>query len=436
MCITESESVWIISVFQLTFAAFLLISGRISDVYNPSKHTKKSGEVKKVFIGGVSALGILSVAAGFVNDKIPIIILRALIDIASAMTIPSGLALLVNVFPDPLHQAQALGVYGSCAAVANVLGFPIGAMFVQWTSFHCVFWFVGSIAIPVALASLFVIPPQIAKSANKPNVRIAKWKSLALIGVFILTVAIVLFIFALTCLVPLIMSVLMITGFFYWETVIPVDEAAMYDGRPLRMAVGSLILCLDLLARGSTTTSPSCLVWRCYHSSGGMFPSTVSLLCGKISSIGPPSRPLSTCKCLKLRKTVFSHTIRLPIGHRHSPSCSPSMAGTVGASFNGALEFGSAVGFAAVGSIETSVEATHGGPEEYHGRAAAFLFLLGIVSLEIISVSSLYQTKTDHLPQPKSDDTVYDNTAVQQSKGKTDKINDVNHGVKTSNSPV
>ncbi|KIJ07997.1 hypothetical protein PAXINDRAFT_173133, partial [Paxillus involutus ATCC 200175] len=190
MGITESESVSIISAFQLTFAAFLLISGRISDVYNPRK--------QKVFIGGVSALGVLSVAAGFVNDKIPIIILRASIGIASAMTIPSGLALLVNVFPHPLHQAQALGVCGGCAAVANVLGFLIGAMFVQWTSFHWVFWFVGSIAIPVALAS-FVIPPEIAKSADKPNAR----------------------------LVPLIMSVLMIAGFFYRETVIPVDKAAI-----------------------------------------------------------------------------------------------------------------------------------------------------------------------------------------------------------------
>ncbi|KIJ13611.1 hypothetical protein PAXINDRAFT_44947, partial [Paxillus involutus ATCC 200175] len=71
-----------------------------------------------------------------------------------------------------------------------------------------------------------------------------------------------------------------------------------------------------------------------------------------------------------------------------------SMAGTVGAMLNGALQFGSAIGLAAVGPIETSVEATHGGPEEYYGRAAAFWFLLAIVLLEIISVSCLYQRST------------------------------------------
>ncbi|OAX31491.1 hypothetical protein K503DRAFT_777523, partial [Rhizopogon vinicolor AM-OR11-026] len=63
----------------------------------------------------------------------------------------------------------------------------------------------------------------------------------------------------------------------------------------------------------------------------------------------------------------------------------------------------SAVGIAAVTSIETSVEATHGGPQEYAGRAAAFWFLLGITTLEFISVSIFYDRSTDHKPQPTHD---------------------------------
>lgn len=67
------------------------------------------------------------------------------------------------------------------------------------------------------------------------------------------------------------------------------------------------------------------------------------------------------------------------------------MTGTVGAIFNGALQLGSAVGIAAVSSIETSVEATHGGPTEYHGRAAAFWFLLGIVCAEALAILIFYK---------------------------------------------
>jgi hypothetical protein len=39
--------------------------------------------------------------------------------LASVMTIPSALKLLVKVFPDPLAQAQAVGFFAGCGAVAN-----------------------------------------------------------------------------------------------------------------------------------------------------------------------------------------------------------------------------------------------------------------------------------------------------------------------------
>ncbi|KAG1894045.1 uncharacterized protein F5891DRAFT_1063650, partial [Suillus fuscotomentosus] len=84
-----------------------------------------------------------------------------------------------------------------------------------------------------------------------------------------------------------------------------------------------------------------------------------------------------------------------PIGHivaifQVAPS---SMAGTVGAIFNGALQFGSAIGLAVASSIETSVEAIHGGSHEYKGRAAVFWFLLTVASI-----------LTDHAPQPEHGD--------------------------------
>jgi len=136
--------------------------------------------------------------------------------------------------------------------VSLVLGILIGAMFVEWASYHWVFWFVAIMAVPVALACFFIIPPQIAKTEPEA----AKWKSLDLIGISILTgmniraypslhlssaliVALILFIFAVTSgstdgwasamvLVPLVISISMMVTFFYWETRIPAGKAAMY----------------------------------------------------------------------------------------------------------------------------------------------------------------------------------------------------------------
>ncbi|KAG2353698.1 major facilitator superfamily domain-containing protein [Suillus spraguei] len=389
MGMTEIQSTWVFSGFRLTFSSFLLIvrvhpvNGRLSDVYNP----------KTVFIGGVSTLGILSLCAGFVYTTVPILVLRAITGIASAMTIPSALKLLVKVFPDPLEQARAVGFFAGCGAVANMGGLVVGAMFVRRVSYHWVFWFTAG--------------------SRKPKG--AKWKSLDLVGVGVLTVSFILLIFAVTSgstdgwkspvvLILLIISIIMIAGFFYWETLLPADRAAI-PPRTWFYNNFSVLLATALL--------PSfCIMWQTvFHWS--VMSTAVHMLplgivafaascTGSLSRIYSPKwiilTGLSLCMVATLLLALgggkpenywpfvfpafvlgsagvmvaFSHT-NIAI-FQAAPS---SMSSTVGAMFNGALQFGSAIGLAAITSIETSVEATHGGSHEYAGRAASFWCHLG-----------------------------------------------------------
>jgi hypothetical protein len=75
-----------------------------------------------------------------------------------------------------------------------------------------------------------------------------------------------------------------------------------------------------------------------------------------------------------------------------------AMAGTVGAIFNGALQLGAAVGYAAVGSVETAVEAhSPGGFEGFAGRCASFRVLLGVVCVELVAVLVFYRSRP-HVP--------------------------------------
>lgn len=81
-----NETMWLFAAYGATFAAFLLIvscvlrlasrtvaerhfgqSGRISDVYHP----------KPTFIVGASLLGVMSLGAGFVRNKVGMFALRA-----------------------------------------------------------------------------------------------------------------------------------------------------------------------------------------------------------------------------------------------------------------------------------------------------------------------------------------------------------------------
>ncbi|KAI0631643.1 MFS general substrate transporter [Trametes polyzona] len=424
---SEAESTWIISAFQLTFASFLLISGRISDVYNP----------KIAFIGGVAVLGILSIGAGFVTNKIPLIVLRALSGIAASMTIPSALTLLVNVFTEPTEQARAIGVFGGCGAVGNVLGLIIGAIFVQFASWKWVFWFVALVALPIAALCIVLIPAPEPQLESLSGPKEARWKSLDMIGVSILTAALILFIFSITSgttsgwgsatvLAPLIISIVMVVGFFYYETKIPADKAAI-PPRTWFLPNFAVLFGTALLPYFwwvtvftlYTTLWQDIWHWSVISTAVHMIPIGVLAFAmsftGSLSRVINPKWIILTGEGMCIIATVLlafadgperywpfifpafvlgSAGAMLTYTHtniaifRTSPA---SMAGTVGAIFNGALQLGSAVGISAVGSIETSVEATHGGAQSYAGRAASFWFLLAIVGVEWVALLVFYR---------------------------------------------
>jgi len=119
-----------------------------------------------------------------------------------------------------------------------VLGAIISALFIQFANYHWIFYFTALLAIPAALLCILVIPSQPDVPEEKRVSVAAKLKYLDLIGVSILTAALILFIFALTSgsdagwssaqvLAPLIISVLMIVSFFVWEAKIPIERASV-----------------------------------------------------------------------------------------------------------------------------------------------------------------------------------------------------------------
>jgi hypothetical protein len=90
------------------------------------------------FIFGVGAVGLLSFGAGFVKNKVIMFVIRAVsgvgklanptsvhcqtegIDlVGGAMTIPSALNLIVQIFTDPQEQARAIALFGGAGAIGN-----------------------------------------------------------------------------------------------------------------------------------------------------------------------------------------------------------------------------------------------------------------------------------------------------------------------------
>ncbi|EJU04070.1 MFS general substrate transporter, partial [Dacryopinax primogenitus] len=221
---SDTEQQWVFSAYQLTFSSFLLLSGRIADISSP----------KWTFISGISLLSLISLIAGFVPSKIALIVLRALQGIGAALTVPSALSLLVWTFPSDPGQSRAIAVFGGTGAVGNVLGLLVGAVFTGEVSWKWCFWFVTCLGVPIALASAAFIP---AHARDEGDTKKTKG-GLDFIGVSLLTSAMILFVFGITSgpstswtsgqtLAPIILSLLLLSLFLYWETRIPERDACL-----------------------------------------------------------------------------------------------------------------------------------------------------------------------------------------------------------------
>lgn len=127
---------WVVSAYTLTFAAFMLISGRLADIYHP----------KPVFILGFLIVGVLAIPIGFSPHPILIITLRAIQGIGAAMNVPTAVAMVSMTFHEPVEKNRAFAIYGIFGAVGNVSGLIIGGVLTARVSWRWGTFFLLSFA--------------------------------------------------------------------------------------------------------------------------------------------------------------------------------------------------------------------------------------------------------------------------------------------------
>ncbi|KAI0653606.1 MFS general substrate transporter [Cubamyces menziesii] len=434
----EADASWVMSAFELTYAAFLLISGRISDVYNP----------KWPFVIGVFAFGILSLGAGFVQSGVGLIVIRAVCGICAALSIPSSLALIVRLFPDPHEQSVAIALFGGVGALGNVFGTMISAVFIQFASYRWVFFFTTIVGVPASAVCWLLVPeredPVHEKTTHEVESSIKMWvrklRRLDLVGVTMLTVALILFIFAITSgsedswasarvLAPLIISIFMTAAFFVWEAWMPSEDAAV-PPRTWFLPNFAVLFAASLLPYFWWTTVfvvffplwQQVYGWSAIKSGLHMIPIGISAtLISFTSSLGG--------RISRKVLIVFGHvlaiaaTILMTFGDAEDKywrlvfpglvlgsagamiiymhvsiaifqTAPASMAGVVGAMFNCAIQLGAALGLAIDTSIENSLELKDGpeGFERFRGRRAVLWWLVAAVCAEMVAILIFYRS--------------------------------------------
>ncbi|WWC91453.1 uncharacterized protein L201_006399 [Kwoniella dendrophila CBS 6074] len=237
--ILYETSTWIITSYVVTFSAFLLFFGRVSDLYS----------AKTVFTWSFFFVGIMNLILSFMNDQYAFFVFRALSGLAGAGTIPSAFRLILTIFETEEHHF-ALTMFGLSGGIANATGLVIAGLFGfitaqnQHAAWRWFFRMIAVICIPFAILAMFLIPKSNkhdhnnkvdAQNGNSERLK-DKIQKLDIIGTLIMLFGIILLILGLTLgasygwttakfLAPFLLSWPLLIGFFIWESKLSKDNA-------------------------------------------------------------------------------------------------------------------------------------------------------------------------------------------------------------------
>ena len=142
---SQTSLVWVMNAYMLTFGGFLLLGGRLGDLFGH----------RRLFLAGIVLFTLASLACGLSNSQGLLVGARAMQGVGGAVVSAVALALIMNLFTEPVERAKAMGIYGFVMAGGGSVGVLLGGLLTDALSWHWVF--LVNIPIGVGVYALTVV---------------------------------------------------------------------------------------------------------------------------------------------------------------------------------------------------------------------------------------------------------------------------------------
>jgi EmrB/QacA subfamily drug resistance transporter len=148
--LSPGELQWVVTAYVLVFAGFLLLAGRLADLFGR----------RRLFMAGLLIFTLASLACGLARDPVALVAARAVQGLGAAVTAPAALAIITTSFREGAERSAALGVWTAVAAGGGAAGLVLGGLITDALGWEWVFF----VNVPVGLAALALSPLLIPES--------------------------------------------------------------------------------------------------------------------------------------------------------------------------------------------------------------------------------------------------------------------------------
>jgi EmrB/QacA subfamily drug resistance transporter len=153
---SQTSLAWVVNAYLLTFGGFLLLGGRLGDLYGP----------RRLFLSGITLFTLASLCCGLANSQGFLVGARAVQGVGGAVASAVSLSLTMNLFTEPGERAKAMGIFGFVASGGGSIGVLLGGVLTNSLDWHWIFLVNLPIGVAVVLLSFRLLPGGRARQTN------------------------------------------------------------------------------------------------------------------------------------------------------------------------------------------------------------------------------------------------------------------------------
>ncbi len=145
---TSDSLAWVVNAYLLTFGGFLLLGGRLGDLFGH----------RRLFLIGIVLFTVASLACGLATSQEFLIGARAVQGLGGAVVSAVALSLIMMLFTETGERAKAMGVYGFVASGGGTIGVLAGGVLTDLLNWHWIFLVNIPIGVAVYALSMRLLP--------------------------------------------------------------------------------------------------------------------------------------------------------------------------------------------------------------------------------------------------------------------------------------
>src|SRR3954447_6969293 len=162
--VSQANLQWVVTGYALAFGGFLLLGGRLGDLYGR----------RLIFMTGVTLFAVASGVGGLAQNELMLLSSRALQGLGAALAAPTALALITTNFPAGPPRNRAFSVYAAMSGVGAAVGLVLGGWLtglephifgMDFSGWRLTFL----INVPIGILAAWAAPRVLAESETHPG---------------------------------------------------------------------------------------------------------------------------------------------------------------------------------------------------------------------------------------------------------------------------